>query len=74
LSQIEVPVLIVFGDRETLVWTRQGEEEQERDFSGSPDKQTVFIPEAAHFPMFERTAPKFDSVMSGWLASRFPGT
>jgi len=73
LSQIELPVLIVFGDNESLVWTRQGEEEQEADFSASPDKQTVFIPEAGHFPMFERTAPIFDSVMSGWLASRFPG-
>ena len=63
----------IFGDNESLVWTRQGEEEQEADFSASPDKQTVFIPEAGHFPMFERTAPIFDSVMSGWLASRFPG-
>jgi pimeloyl-ACP methyl ester carboxylesterase len=72
LSQIKVPVLIVFGDDETLVWTRQGEKEQEGDFTGSPDKQTVFIPEAGHFPMFERTAPKFDAVMSGWISSRFP--
>jgi pimeloyl-ACP methyl ester carboxylesterase len=72
LSQIKVPVLIVFGENETLVWTRQGEEEQQGNFTGSPDKQTVFIPEARHFPMFERTAPKFDAVMSNWLASRFP--
>src|SRR6266480_3283275 len=27
LSQIELPVLIVFGDNESHVWTRQGEEE-----------------------------------------------
>jgi pimeloyl-ACP methyl ester carboxylesterase len=74
LPQIKLPVLIVFGNNETLVWTRQGEEEQEADFSASPDKQTVFIPESGHFPMFERTARIFDSVMSEWLASRFPGT
>jgi pimeloyl-ACP methyl ester carboxylesterase len=73
LSQVKVPVLIVFGDREKLVWTRQGEEEQAGNFSGSADKQTVFIPKAGHFPMFERTARTFYSVMSGWLASRFPG-
>jgi pimeloyl-ACP methyl ester carboxylesterase len=71
LSHVELPVLIVFGDRETLVWTRQGEEEQEADFSSSPDKHTVFIREAGHFPMFERTAPTFNLVMSGWLSSRF---
>ena len=71
-SQINVPVLIVFGNNDTLVWTRQGEEEEERNFSGSSDKSTVFIPETGHFLMFARTAPVFDSVMSAWLGSRFP--
>jgi pimeloyl-ACP methyl ester carboxylesterase len=70
--QIKVPVLIVFGDNDTLVWTRQGEEEEQGNFSGSSDKSTVFIPEAGHFVMFARTAPLFDSTMSGWLHSRFP--
>src|SRR5438477_2176498 len=42
VAQIEVPVLIVFGNNDTLVWTRQGEEEEENNFSGSPDKSTVF--------------------------------
>jgi pimeloyl-ACP methyl ester carboxylesterase len=70
--QIEVPVLIVFGNNDTLVWTRQGEEEEERNFGGSPDKSTVFIPEAGHFPMFARTAQLFDATMSAWLSSRFP--
>ena len=54
LSQIKVPVLIVFGDRETLVWTRQGEEEQEGDFSASSDRHTVFVPEAGHFPQLDQ--------------------
>lgn len=70
-SQIKVPVLIVFGGNDTLIWTRQGEEEEERNFSGSSDKSTVFIPEAGHFVMFARTAPLFDSTMSAWLHSRF---
>ena len=72
VAQIRVPVLIVFGDDDTLVWTRQGEEEQQGDFTGSPDASTVFIPEAGHFPMFSRTAAKFDKTMSSWLGSRFP--
>src|SRR2546422_3072866 len=68
-SQIEVPVLIVFGNNDTLVWTRQGEEEEERNFSRSSDKSTVFTPEAGHFPMFARTASRFDWTMSVWLSS-----
>jgi pimeloyl-ACP methyl ester carboxylesterase len=72
VEQIEVPVLIVFGNDDTLVWTRQGEEEEEGNFPRSPDKSTVFIPEAGHFPMFARTAQLFDSTISAWLSSRFP--
>ena len=78
-SQIEVPVLIVFGNNDTLVTSRQGQEEEQGDFSGSKDKTTVFISEAGHFVMFSRTAPfdstgtapHFDSTMSAWLSSRF---
>jgi pimeloyl-ACP methyl ester carboxylesterase len=72
IAEIKVPVLIVFGDNDTLVWSRQGEEEEQRNFSGSPDASTVFIPEAGHFPMFSRTASVFDREMSAWLGSRFP--
>jgi hypothetical protein len=32
----------------------------------------VCIPEAGHFPVLERTAPLFGSVISCWLRSRFP--
>jgi pimeloyl-ACP methyl ester carboxylesterase len=73
-AKIEVPVLVVFGDDDTLVWTRRGEEEEENNFSGSRDKSTVFIPEAGHFPMFARTAQKFDSTLSAWLSARFPSS
>jgi len=52
-------VLIVSGNNDTLVWTRQGQEEQQNNFSGSSDKTTVLIPNASHFPMFEKTAPQF---------------
>ena len=71
-AEINVPVLIVFGDKDTLIWSRQGEEEEQRNFSGSPDASTVFIAEAGHFPMFSRTASVFDREMSAWLGSRFP--
>jgi hypothetical protein len=65
-------VLVVFGNNDTLVWSRQGEEEEQGNFSGSPDRRTEFIPEAGHFVMFARTASRFDATMSTWLGSRFP--
>src|SRR5437764_8521227 len=67
-SEITVPVLIVFGAQDTLVWSRDGERQQQDNFPRSRDKTTVFIPRAGHFPMLERTAPKFRRVLGGWLA------
>ena len=69
-GQIKVPVLVVFGGKDTLVWTREGQEQQQDNY-GSTDKSTVFIPKAGHFIMFERTAPLFRSAVSNWLNSRF---
>jgi pimeloyl-ACP methyl ester carboxylesterase len=70
VTQITVPVLVVYGDKDTLIWTRQGEEQQAGDFRASPDATTAFIPDASHFPMFERTAPKFRAVLAHWLDTR----
>jgi pimeloyl-ACP methyl ester carboxylesterase len=69
-AQITVPVLVVFGDNDTLVWSREGQEQQQNNF-GSSDKSTVFIPNAGHFIMFEKTAPLLRSAVSSWLDSRF---
>jgi pimeloyl-ACP methyl ester carboxylesterase len=69
-SEITVPVLIMFGDEDQLVWTRDGEEQQAANFTGSRDVTTAFIPDAGHFPMLERTAPEFRNVIASWLASR----
>jgi pimeloyl-ACP methyl ester carboxylesterase len=68
-AQIKVPVLVVFGDNDTLVWDREGEEQQQDNF-GSSDKSTVFIPNAGHFPMFEKTASLFRSRVAEWLDTR----
>ena len=70
LSQIDVPVLVVFGDHDTLVWTRQGEEQQRSNYSGSPDVSEAFIPDAGHFLMFSRSAPQFRATLSSWLTTR----
>jgi alpha-beta hydrolase superfamily lysophospholipase len=69
LASVTVPVLVVFGAEDTQLWSRQGEDEQAGNFSGSHDRTTVYVPGAAHFPMFEKTAPEFREVMSSWLRS-----
>jgi pimeloyl-ACP methyl ester carboxylesterase len=69
-SLITVPVLVVFGDKDTLVWDRAGQEQQEDNY-GSSDKTTVFIPNAGHFVMFEKTASLLRLTVSDWLESRF---
>jgi pimeloyl-ACP methyl ester carboxylesterase len=69
-SRITVPVLVVFGNNDTLVWDRAGQEQQ-KDNYGSSDKTTAFIPNAGHFVMFEKTAPVLRSTVSDWLESRF---
>ena len=69
-GEIAVPVLVVFGDRDTLVWTREGEEQQAGNYTGSSDRTTAFVRDAGHFPMLERTAPEFRALISDWLAKR----
>jgi pimeloyl-ACP methyl ester carboxylesterase len=70
-AEIKVPVLVVFGDNDTLVWDREGQEQQQDNF-GSSDKSTVFIRNAGHFIMFEKTSWLLRSEVSKWLSSRFP--
>jgi pimeloyl-ACP methyl ester carboxylesterase len=65
--EIEVPVLVVFGAEDTLVWSREGERQQQDDFPRSHDRSTVFVPRAGHFPMLERTAPTFRRALGAWL-------
>ena len=69
LAEITVPVLVVFGDNDTLVWTRQGQQQQQDNY-GSTDKTTIFIPRAGHFVMFEKTAPQMRAAISAWLRAR----
>ena len=66
-SEISVPVLVMFGADDTLVWSRDGERRQQDDYPRSRDRTTVFVPRAGHFPMFARTAPRFRRVLARWL-------
>jgi pimeloyl-ACP methyl ester carboxylesterase len=69
-GEIHVPVLIVCGNNDTLIWTRQGQEEQQSNYSGTSDVSTVFIEKAGHFLMLERTVPTLRAVVSSWLCER----
>jgi pimeloyl-ACP methyl ester carboxylesterase len=68
---ITVPLLDIYGAEDTLVWSHDGQAQQQDNF-GSKDKTTVFVPDAGHFPMFERSAPQFRAAISRWLSS-IPG-
>ena len=70
-QSVTVPLLDVYGAEDTLVWSHDGEAQQQDNF-GSQDKTTVFVPNAGHFPMFERSVPQFRGAISAWLDSRFP--
>jgi pimeloyl-ACP methyl ester carboxylesterase len=66
-AEITVPVLVLFGAEDTLVWSRDGERQQQDNFPQSRDRKTVFVPRAGHFPMLERTARKFRDALASWL-------
>lgn len=68
---VTVPLLDIYGAKDTLVWSHAGESQQQDNF-GSKDKMTIFIPNARHFPMFERSASLFRAAISSWLDARFP--
>jgi pimeloyl-ACP methyl ester carboxylesterase len=70
-QSVTVPLLDIYGADDTLIWSHDGEAQQQNNF-GSNDKTTIFIPNADHFPMFELSAPSFRTAISAWLNSRFP--
>jgi pimeloyl-ACP methyl ester carboxylesterase len=70
-QSVTAPLLDIYGAEDTLVWSHAGEAQQQDNF-GSKDKTTIFIPNAGHFPMFERSAPQFRAEIATWLDSRFP--
>jgi pimeloyl-ACP methyl ester carboxylesterase len=67
MATVTAPVLVVFGDQDTLIWSRSAEEQQQNEFTSSDDRSTAFIPDAGHFPMFERSESQFRAVMGAWL-------
>jgi pimeloyl-ACP methyl ester carboxylesterase len=71
LARITFPVLLMYPT-EDPVYNREGQEAQAAHFTGSNDVTTAFLEGAGHFPMFERSAPRFRATLSKWLKDRFP--
>jgi pimeloyl-ACP methyl ester carboxylesterase len=69
LGEIHVPVLLTIGAQDK-VWTRDGWALQKDHFTGSRDVTAATIPNAGHFPMFERAAPQLRALIAGWLSRR----
>jgi pimeloyl-ACP methyl ester carboxylesterase len=73
LERIEVPVLLLFGDRDATFQPGTGER-QAAAFSGSPDVTLRTFAGAGHALTLERQAPAVGSALEGWLAGRWPAS
>ena len=65
-SEITVPVMFMFANN-SPIFTRDGEDHQRDNFTGTTDKTTVRIDNTGHFPMLERNASKLRDAISAWL-------
>lgn len=70
MAEITVPVLLIYQEHDVVI-SRDGQNQQAANFSGSDDVTTVFL-DTGHWMMFERTAPAFRQTMSDWLHARYP--
>ena len=69
LGQIHVPVLLAIG-AEDPVWTQDGWSQQADGFTGTDDVTAVRLADTGHYPMYERTAPRLQELVAGWLVRR----
>jgi pimeloyl-ACP methyl ester carboxylesterase len=66
LGEVKVPVLIAAGDSD-VAFSSTGVRRQRTFFTSSKSVAVAILPKAGHFPMFERTAPRFRAIVSNWL-------
>lgn len=69
LREIHVPVLLAIGANDKI-FTQAGWEQERNWYSGSRDVTAVSLPGTGHYPMLERTAPRFRALVAAWLARR----
>jgi pimeloyl-ACP methyl ester carboxylesterase len=66
LRKVKVPVLIAAGAGD-VAFSSAGVRRQRAFFTGSKDVTVAILAKTGHFPMFERTAPRFRAIVSNWL-------
>jgi pimeloyl-ACP methyl ester carboxylesterase len=70
LSEVDVPVLLLQPDHDSVA-DPTGAEEQSDHYPPDSDVTFQMLENTGHFPMFERTAPQFRDVLSSWLSKRW---
>ncbi|MEU4476013.1 alpha/beta hydrolase [Micromonospora sp. NPDC023888] len=69
LSEIKVPVLLMYGERDARV---SGGQEHRALFTGTTDVRLLDVPNAGHYMGLERNAPLVHDTLASWLdAHRF---
>lgn len=69
VSEIEVPVLLVFGELDA-VYAGSAPADHRARFTGSDDVTLLRPAGAGHVVTLSRTAPEFRSALSDWLSAR----
>ena len=69
VREIRVPVLLAIG-ADDKIFTRAGWAQQRGLYAGSRDVTAVSLAGTGHYPMLERSAPRFRALVAGWLDRR----
>lgn len=67
LARIDVPVLLVFGDKDAI-FSPDAAKQQASRYLGSPEVTLEMISNTSHFPMLEATLPTTVAAVDKWLA------
>ena len=70
MSEIDVPILLVYPGPDDPVFTRDGQEQEAANYSGSDDVTTVWL-DSGHFPELEGCAPDFRRLYAHWVHERW---
>jgi hypothetical protein len=70
MGEIDVPVLLVFPGPDDPVISRDGQEQEAANYSGSDDVTTAWM-DSGHFMELEECAPDFRALYANWVHERW---
>jgi hypothetical protein len=70
MSEIQFPVLLVFPGPDDPVISREGQEQEAANYSGSDDVTTAWL-DSGHFMELEHCAPEFRALTAHWIHQRW---